>query len=309
MASILAHVREGLGAAELAALSRSALDRPLLHPAELLVAVPVDEALVIGAHQRASELPAGDPRLPLRRRGSGGAEARVGTGTLWLQLSLAQSSALVACPPERLLNRYVRPLLRAITRAGVMAHYFERDWVSGAKRPVASIAYAHDATSGRACVEVIVAVATPFTIRARATTMGKEPATLAELGGNGDPRALARAVIAAYEEAYGAASGAAPVASALDGAAVLDEPAWSAVVAEAIGLVGAGRDGAGRLRVGGELMVSRDALARLEAGLAQEPMDAAALGALVDATLGAPGVALFGVRSLGSIRDVILRAQ
>jgi len=304
MASIRAQVREGLSTLELAGRSRSALDRPLSHPAELLVAVPSDEALVLGAQQRACEAPS---ELQLVRRGSGGGEARVGPGSLWLQLALAESSSLVPCPPERLVNRYVRPLLRAITKAGVLAHYFERDWVSGAKRPVAAIAFAHDAESGRAFVEAIVAVTTPYAVRARAATMGKTPATLAALGSKLDARALALAVTASYQEAYGAADG--DLSTGVDDPApVLDEPPWTATTQEAIGLVGAGRDHGGRLRVGGELMVSRDALARLEVGLETPPADHAAIGELVDATLGAPGVALFGVRSLRSIQDVIARA-
>jgi len=307
MASIRAQVREGLSTLELSALSRSALDRPLLHPAELLVAVPSDEALALGAFQRPCEV---EGARPLVRRGSGGAEALVGPGSLWLQLALAGSSALVPCPTDRLLNRYVRPLLRAISKAGVLAHYFERDWVSGAKRPVAAIAFAHDATSGRAFVEAIVAVTTPFAVRTRASTMGKEPATLAALGAKVDARTLAEAVLNSYRDAYGAAEGEIsrePAAAAAE--PVLDEPPWSAVVSEAIGVIGAGRDREGRLRVGGELMVSRDALARLEAALETAPADPAAIGELVDATLGAPGVALFGVRSLRSLRDVIARAQ
>ena len=303
MASIRAQVREGLSTLELSALSRSALDRPLLHPAELLVAVPSDEGLALGAFQRPCEV---EGTRPLVRRGSGGAEALVGPGSLWLQLALAGSSALVPCPPDRLLNRYVRPLLRAISKAGVLAHYFERDWVSGAKRPVAAIAFAHDATSGRAFVEAIVAVTTPFAVRTRASTMGKEPATLAELGAKVDVRTLAEAVLSSYRDAYAAEEG---EISREPAAAepVLDEPPWSAVVSEAIGVIGAGRDRAGRQRVGGELMVSRDALARLEAALQTAP-DPAAIGELVDATLGAPGVALFGIRSLRSLRDVIARA-
>ncbi len=312
MASIRAIVQRGLGVAELSAMSRAALDRPLRHAAELVLALPSDEGLVLGAHQRSSEIGdalAGAPRR-IDRRGSGGAEARVGPGTVWLQLALASSSALVPCPPERLINRYVRPLLRAITKLGVIAHYFERDWVSGAKRPVAAISFAHDASTGRASLDAIVAVSTPFAIRARASTMGKEPATLAELGMRSDAAALADAIVASYESAYGAATGGLSVTtSPPDPADDLGTDApWASARAEAIGIVGAGRDRHGRLRVGGELMVSRDALSKLEAALAEPPPNAEAVGARVDATLGAPGVALFGVRSLLSVRDVIVEA-
>jgi hypothetical protein len=64
------------------------------------------------------------------------------------------------------------------------------------------------------------------------------------------------------------------------------------------------------MRIGGELMASHDAIARLESRIAALPPDAdeAAIGAAVDATLGAPDVALFGVRSTASISDVVVDA-
>jgi hypothetical protein len=55
------------------------------------------------------------------------------------------------------------------------------------------------------------------------------------------------------------------------------------------------------------LLVSRDALARLETRI-DDAADAQ-IGALVDETLGAPGVALDGIRSLKSVRDAILDAR
>ena len=322
MASIHATLPLGLGVADLAAFSRTALDRPLHHAAELLVAVPCDEGLVLGSYQHASELRGASVRnLIHHRRGSGGAEARVGPGTVWLQLALAHGAALVPCPPSRLINRYVRPLLRAITKLGVVAHYFERDWLSGAMRPVGALSFAHDVSTGRASFEAMVAVTTSFAIRARPSNRGKEPATLEALGMRASPAAVAEAVAAAYEGAYGTAmggpSGVEPenrAAGEHDRDPLLDRdegPPWAAVAEEGIGLVGAGPDSRGRLRVGGELMVSRDALARLEDGLAalSPAAPAESVGALVDATLGAPGVALFGIGSLRSIRDVVLEAR
>ncbi len=312
MSSIRAVLRPDLDVADLCALSRAGLDRSLLHPAELLVAVPKDSALVLGAYQRPSELgPLLSAFSAWDRRGTGGAEAIVGTGTVWLQLTLAQCSALVPCPPQRLINRYVRPLLRAVTELGVLAHYFERDWVSGAKRPIASVAFAHDTATGRAYFEAIASVTTPLSIRSRAATMGKEPATLAELGMLADATALAQAIVASYEDAYGASAGELAIANPPRGFNAPVEASWAATCAEAIGIVAAGRDRDGILRVGGELMVSRDALSRLESALGELPAAAGldAIGACVDAALGAPGVALFGVRSLRSIRDVIARAR
>ena len=58
-------------------------------------------------------------------------------------------------------------------------------------------------------------------------------------------------------------------------------------------------------------MVSRDALARLEALLAALPADASEddIGRAVDEALGSRGAITFGVRSLASIRDAIVEAR
>jgi hypothetical protein len=322
---------------ELAAMSRDALDRPLEGDAELLVGEPADEAIVLGAFQRRSEIAEQSGAMRIVRRGSGGAEAVVGPGTLWLQLSLARPDALVACEPSRLLNRYVRPLLRALAKVGALAHYFDRDWISASKRPVGMISFAHDATTGRALVEAIVGVHTPFALRPRASYLGKAPATLAELGVRVDVAQLADATATAYASAYGrvaiarvkSAVSERPGQAALDAhrgmldapSSGLDEPRatpdapdereapWAATRDEAIGAVAAGRDASGAMRVGGELMASRDAIRRLEMRLRTVAgMDADAIGRALDETLGAPGVALLGVRSLVSLRDAIVEA-
>ncbi|MDB5218905.1 MAG: hypothetical protein JWO86_6832 [Myxococcaceae bacterium] len=306
---------EGAAAARLAASSRRALDRPLAHDGELLLATVEDEAVVLGALQRASELGAADDvARALLRRGSCGAEAMVGSGSLWVQLALSRADALVRCEPSRLLNRYVRPLLRALTKVGALAHYFDRDWISAGKRPVAMISFAHDAATGRALVEAVVAVRTPFAIRPRPSYLGKAPATLADIGAVVELARLGDAIAEAYASAYGRTIVEMPEIKAIQPQAPAEdlraEPAWAAIRDEAIGVVGAGRDGTGRMRVGGELMASRDAVARLEERLAAtDSTDPAEIGALVDASLGAPDVALVGVRSLTSLRDVIVEAS
>ena len=301
---------DGVPAARLASLSRAALDSPLRQPAELLLATVADEAVVLGALQRASEL-AGelDASSALLRRGSCGAEVRVGPGSLWMQLSLERSDALVACEPSRLLNRYVRPVLRALTKVGALAHYFDRDWISVGRRPVGSISLSHDAGTKRALVEIVIAQRLPFALRARPSYRGKPPATLDELGIDVDLTRLADAIAEAHAEAYGRTlvelapplSLSSPLESATD---LRSELPWTATRSEAIGLVAAGRDHEGRMRVGGELMASRDAIARLESAIAAIAGDGPALGRAVDALAG-PGTALLGVRALSSIRDAI----
>jgi hypothetical protein len=290
------------GARLLAASSRTALDRALRADAELTLAVASDDAVLAGAFQRAAG----------PRRGSGGPAVRVGPGTVHVALALAHPAALLACDERRIVNRYVRPLLRALTKAGgtgSVAHYFGRDWISVAHRPVAWVGFAHDATTRRTLFEAFVAVRTPFATADRPSFLGKPPATLESLAGAPvDEGPLVLAIAAAY------AADTASVPFDLRPAPALDpapdpapDPPWSAIVDEAIGPLGAGPDRHGVFRVGGDLLVSRDALARLETLAAAAPIDD--LGRVVDETLGAPGVALDGVRSLTSVRDVIAAAR
>jgi hypothetical protein len=320
------------GARAIAALSRGALDRPLRCPAELSVEIALDDAVLLGAFQRASSLGV-SPGTLLVRRGSGGPEVCVGPGSVHVALALENPASLMACDEKRIVNRYVRPLLRALTRAagtGSVAHFFGRDWISLAHRPVAWVGFAHDTTTRRTLFEAFVAVRVPFALTPRASFLGRPPATLEALAGAAvDERRLVQAIVDAYaqdEQARalagvdvpdieasrwpGAPSSLAP-ASSLPSLDLDDDlradPPWAAVVDEAIGPLGAGRDARGAFRVGGDLLVSRDALARLQIGAVATSDDD--LGRLVDRTLGAPGVALDGVRSLASVRDVIVAAR
>jgi hypothetical protein len=234
-------------------------------------------------------------------------------------LALAHPGALVPCDEKRIVNRAVRPLLRALTRAGHMAHYFGRDWVAVAHRPVAWVGFAHDASTRRTLFEGFVAVRTPFAIAERASFLGKPHATLETAGAPGGARAVDSARIAgAIADAYAREAspsdlewpelpGAPPSVDALAAADPRADPPWAATTEEAIGTLGAGPDARGVFRVGGELMVSRDALARLEARVAAASDDD--LARAVDETLAAPGVALDGIRSLASVLDVISRAR
>jgi hypothetical protein len=275
--------------------------------AELVVAVPADEAVTIGAFARTVDASARG--LPILRRASGGAAAYVGPGTVWTQLALARPDALAAGEADKILNRYVRPILRAITaQTGKPARYYGRDWVALEGRPVAMVAFGHDAGTGRAVFEAVVAVNASFaTSDARASFAGKPPGTLSGIAGRRiETDAVAQAVLDAYR-ALATASEERDVERARASAVSGDLP-WLATREEAIGIVAAGRDVTGRLRVGGELMASRDAVARLEDALASPDRDRIDLEAAIDASLTAPGVVTFGVRSLASIRDVVAEA-
>ncbi|HEY4013213.1 MAG TPA: hypothetical protein VGM06_07735 [Polyangiaceae bacterium] len=296
----------------MAAHSRAALDRPLRCPAELWVAVGTDEGTLLGAFQRAAGMPR--PSL-LARRGSGGPEVAVGEGTVHVELSLEHPGAFGGADARRIVNRSVRPLLRGLTRvlgAAGPASYFGRDWVSAAGAPCAWVGFAHDATTRRTSFEAFVAVRAPFAAGPRASFRGKEPRSLEAVAGRSlDPAAVAEAVVEAY---VAAAKGEVelfvepePAPTAPSSGDPYADPAWAATAEEAIGLVGAGPDARGVFRVGGDLLASRDAMARLELAAATAPEEE--LGSVVNAALGAAGVALDGVRSLATIRDVIATAR
>ena len=246
---------------------------------------PSDSTLVLGAFQRSGD----EPRATLRRPTGGGA-MRIGPGTLWLQLALT----LEGLTADKLVNRHVRPLLKALTKVtNKPVSWFGRDWISMAHHPVGFVGFAHEAASGTGMLEAVVAVDEPFAADPkRASFLGKVPALL---GVDRD------AVLAAVQEAYGLKSSGAPSAKV-----VVSEPPWSATVDEAIGPVAAGRDGHGRLRVGGEFMASSDAVAKLESALAKPDC---AIDRAVDEAFTTGGATIYGVRSLTSLRDVILRAR
>jgi hypothetical protein len=299
-----------------AARSRTALDRTLRCPAELSVAVVRDDAVLLGAFQRLAGL-AIAPGTQIARRGSGGPEVRVGPGTVHVALSMENPASLVPCDEKRIVNRHVRPLLRALTRtgAGAIAHFFGRDWISVAHRPVAWVGFAHDATTRRTLFEAFVAVRTPFALTERGSFLGHPQGTLESVAGaTVDEARLVQAIADAYaREADAVTLERLDITPPEEGATTPEEdrarldPPWAAVVDEVIGPLGAGPDVRGVFRVGGDLLVSRDALAALETRAATAGEDD--LGRLVDQTLAAPGVALDGVRSLQSIRDVIAAAR
>ena len=265
-----------MSAAEIAGASRGAMTRAMRGDAELEIAFARDEAVLLGAFQRACD---GGSIC----RGTPGAAVRVAPGTLHLMLVLAR----LDCDESKILNRHVRPLLRATG-----ARYFGRDWIDRGGHPVAHVGFAHSRATGRTVVEAFVALSSPIAAGARASHLGKSPATL-----DVDAESLAQKIAAAY--------GVTVVDSAPLAPASADPTPWAATVDEAIGPIHAGRDAAGRMRIGGEFMASFEAVSDLEDRVARgEDVRAA-----VDAAFGAPHTALFGVRSLDSFARAIQAAS
>lgn len=281
----------------MAEASWSAMRRPLAGP-EIEVRVGARAQVVLGANQRAGELSEGARQARLARRASGGGAVWVDEGTVHVVVALPRLGAVVECEPRAILNRHVRPLLRAIGGA-----YFGRDFVSVAHRPVAYVAFGHHARTGRTLFEAFVGTAAPFVRETRASLMGKEPGVLGRA-----PTDVASAIVASYAKEWSLEAveeGVDDEPPTTSDAALRAEPGWRATVEEAIGPVAS--DG---FVVGGELMASSDALDVLTARLQEiAGPDEEEIGDAVADALGAPGVALEGVRNLMSLRDAVVRAR
>lgn len=189
--------------------------------------IPDEEIVLLGAFQRKGDV---QPSLPLRRRKSGGAAVRIGPGVVWFQ------EPFTGIAPDKILNRAVRPLLAWLTKkTSRPVRYFGRDWIAVEGRPVGIVAFGYEAKTDRGVFEAFVSARSLVTVGDRPSYRGKEPMTL-----DVDPSSLVDELVT-YETF-----------------AVEDEPPWEATVEDAIGLVGAGRDRNGVLRVGGEFMGSND---------------------------------------------------
>ncbi len=300
--------------------SRVAMTQTLASDAALEIAWPSEAGVVLGALQRACDHAPREGERVLAR-GSPGCAVRVGPGTLHVVLALARPSALVDCDEARVLNRHVRPLLRALTKAGALAKYFGRDWISVAHHPAVHVGFAHSRATSRTVVEAFVAVRTPMDTYDRASYAGKAPSTLEALVGKPiDDALLERDVALAFAElATETVTESETESESETGTGTESETGtetetetapWAAGVEEAIGPVCAGRDLIGRMRVGGEWMASFDAVRDLEdrlAAMGKSP-DERAIAEAVQAAFDAPHTALFGVRSLESFRAVLASA-
>jgi hypothetical protein len=298
-----------LPAATAMRISVDALERALDGDAELTVTQITTDATVVGAFQRHHGLEGAGERV---RRISGGPFVTVGPGTLHVLLALAQPSSLVACDPRRIVNRYVRPLLRALAKSGALTHYFGREWISTAHRPVGQVGFAHDSRTGRAVFEAFVALSYPFAPPGRSSFRGKEPTTLERAMERAlDRDVVAGRIFAAYASLAEHCASSTREASEQGAVEAWDDPPWAASIDEAIGVVAAGRDVHGVLRLGGDLLASRDALDRVASQVAALPegAGAAAIGAIVDRELTSESVGLDGIRDLTHVRDVLARAR
>lgn len=214
---------------ELAAISRAALDRPLSHDLELHLMGPRDSGVVPGHFDWGSS-----------GRGSGGPAWLASPGTLWLQLAIAKPIV----DETRIVNRYVRPLLSALTKLGPPARYFGRDSVHIESRPTAGVAFGQ--SRGRAFFEALIGCESPYA---------------------NDARILSAPVERVHEvvrDAYVKLG--AVLVDDLPGAEERESIAWLATKPCAIGEIKAGYDASKNLRLGGDFMASHESIAAFERG-------------------------------------------
>jgi len=295
-------------------------------------------AVVLGAYQHAGHALRRDAldalALPVLRRRTGGSAVWAGDGLLYLALGLHDASALMTCPPGKILNRNVRGLLAGTRGLGVPAHYFGRDFVSFGTDPGAYIAW-DEASDGRVLIEAFIALETPFTLPAplpgyppasEPPLRGKTPTTLRSAGATQTPDQVLTALADGYGRGFAVAFAPDPPTATELGAIAALRPqltvdvaddgglCWAAPVEEAIGFISAGArlDEAGQLAdvaLGGDLLQHRACPEQLRAELCGSQPDPDRIGAALDRVYAARPGLIEGVRTLGTLRDALLDAS
>jgi len=196
------------GAVQLATLRGEALALGRYQPLARALANPLEAA------------PATASGATVVRRWTGGHATAYGEGILSLSLILPGPSAWLPAtdkiPAEKLLNRYLRGLLRAISALGAPAFYPGRDCVTVAARPVAYVSCERDGT-GVCLVQAIVGVSRPYSVEKEPTPLPEQdaatwPSALADLlrGARGLAQRLDAALLTAYAARHGLALDASP---------------------------------------------------------------------------------------------------
>ena len=150
-----------------------------------------DPVAVLGRWQ--PELALNEPALSDKgvaalRRETGGPACLAGAGVVYVALCLRNASTLIACPPDRVLNRNVRGVLGGLSKGGVPSHYFGREWVSIDRRPAGLVGWDR-LESGAVVLEFFLAVTRSFALpdelsgypaQDEPRFLGKDPVTLKE---------------------------------------------------------------------------------------------------------------------------------
>ena len=301
-------------------------------PVVLYGAVLQGEARVLGRFQRASQVLPQDALAQgnVLRRTSGGSAVDAGDGISYVALALADRSALMSCPAQRLLNRNVRGALQGLRLAGVPANYFGRDFVSFEARPAVYVAWDAD-ESGRVLLEFFInetrscwppASELAYPPRTDDVLRGREPTTLQEAGahavGLGALETFAQGYAKGFATEWQRASPDSlqvTVAAPLSPQDELPDIAlgWSYPLEEAIGFVSAGvaLDEGGKfsaVRLCGDFFAHRSCASALERQLLGVTPTQETVGRAVDGAYATSGYDVEGIRSMRTIQEAILQA-
>ena len=301
---------------------------------------------VLGAHQHVGQvLPApqalpGNATPPLVRRSSGGVMLRASEGIVYVALALRDRNALMPCPRARILNRNVRGALQGLRSAGIVAHYFGRDFLSVDARPAAYVGWA-SRLDGRVLLEFFLCDTHSCFVSGRELGYparkddpfrGKEAWTLEQAyfqthhPPDAAPRIMRSALAEHLAEGYRAGYQAEFRRSAIPEAWLASEARpglapdpdagalhWSHPIEEAIGFVSAGvaLDSAGKLarvRMCGDFFADDNCAVTLERVLVGVAPSSDHIGRAVDAAYGQGGHDIEGVRDLRTFQTAILDA-
>lgn len=312
------------------AATLACVDRGLPHEVAIYAGALSGAALVMGVHQRLEDAVAAPARDRALRRRTGGALVQGGDGVLYVAIALRSASLLLECPPDRVLNRNVRPLLSALTYGGLVAHYFGRDFVSVASKPAAYVAWTR-LGSGAVLLEVFIGSTRSFAPQSSENGYpshpspawaGKTPTCLAALGSTVSAEQTLMRVVDAYapepvftRELLAPSDIPPPLELALEGSRGLGDGAlsWSPPRAVPIGFVSAGAsvDERGRflqLGVSGDFFCDEVAPKALALELVGKDASSTAITHALNVAFGPSGRPLEGVRSLEVLREAILDA-
>jgi hypothetical protein len=324
---------EALEARRALALGRAALDAvDAAMPAVVLAASLRGEAYALGSRQHLEDALAPSLHGRATRRATGGPAAYAGEGVTYVALALAHASVLMDCPPDRVLNRNVRPFLAALRELGGVAHYFGREVLSVERRPAALLGWTRT-EDGRVLIEAFLGIERSFALAdaelglvPEGRMQGKAPITLGGRLRDASPQALARALAGACARAAGLAceelapnelgcaeagspdSASMPRPRSLEGDAGLR---WSTPRAVPIGFVRAGlsldaaRDVA-HAALAGDFYEDEGAPERLDAALRGGPPTAERLRDALNATYGSGGAVIEGLSSLQPVLEAFL---
>ena len=206
------------GAREFAGLGHALITETAARD-EVLVAASVltGPAVLLGSAQyagRAVDLAAcAAAGVEVVRRRTAGTAMYVDGDAIGLTIALPRVNAVIEDATLRtLVNRNIRGVLKGLTTAGALAHYFGREWIAVKHRPIAVIGTTFT-DAGAVLLEIVIANAATIEIPTALSTAreqsvdrwrGKSPITLVEaLGRAVDPERVATRVIDGFVERAG----------------------------------------------------------------------------------------------------------